>query len=50
MIVRWLNKKIKKIYTEVTDMYILLLSVFANITIIVKNLLGMFIVIKATKK
>ena len=31
-------------------MYILLLSVFANITIIAKNLLDMFIVIKATKK
>lgn len=31
-------------------MYMLLLSVFANITIIAKNLLDMFIVIKATKK
>lgn len=31
-------------------MYILLLSVFANITIIAKNLFDMFIVIKAAKK
>lgn len=45
-----IKQKIKKIYKEVADMYILILSVFANITIIAKNLLDMFIVIKETKK